>query len=45
MKMIMSLEQLNSIDDVRGFVECTQAVIFGVAATKKSVIDGCKKRW
>jgi len=35
MKMIMSLEQLNSIDDVRGFLEGTQAVIFGVAATKK----------
>ena len=33
--MIMSLEQLNSIDDVRGFLEGTQAVIFGVAATKK----------
>ena len=33
--MIMSLEQLNSIDDVRGFLEGTQAVIFGVTATKK----------
>ena len=33
--MIMSLEQLNSIDDVRGFLEGTHAVIFGVTATKK----------
>ena len=31
----MSLEQLNSIDDVRGLLEGTQAVIFGVTATKK----------
>jgi hypothetical protein len=38
--MTMSLEQLNSIDDVRVFLEGTQAVIFGVTATKKSVIDG-----
>jgi hypothetical protein len=45
MKMIMSLEQLNSIDDVRSFLEGTRAVIFGVAATKKGVIAGCKKRW
>jgi len=35
MKMIMSLKQLNSIDDVSGFLEGTQAVIFGVTATKK----------
>ena len=33
--MIMSLEQLNSIDDVRGFIEDTRAGIFGVTATKK----------
>jgi hypothetical protein len=33
--MIMSLEQLNSIDDVRDFLEGTQAVIFDVTATKK----------
>jgi hypothetical protein len=35
MKMIMSLEQLNSIHDVRSFLEGTRPVIFGVAATKK----------
>ena len=33
--MIMSLEQLNSIDDVHGFLEGTQAFVFGVAVTKK----------
>ena len=41
--MIMSLEELNSIDDVRGFLEGTQAVIFGVAATKKERYRWVKK--
>jgi|GEM_PF-5837190 len=31
--MIMSLEQLNSIDDVRSFLDGTQTVGFGVATT------------
>jgi hypothetical protein len=35
MKLVMSLEQLNAIDHVLGIHEGTQAVIFGVAATKK----------
>ena len=29
----MSLEQLNTLDDVRYFLDGTQTVIFGVAAT------------
>ena len=33
--MIMTLEQLNYIDDVRGFLQGTQAVIFGVTTTQK----------
>ena len=39
----MSLEQLNSIDDVRGFLEGTQAVIFGVATTKKECYQWVQK--
>jgi hypothetical protein len=39
--MTMSLEQLNSIDDVRVFLEGTQAVIFGVTATKKERYRWC----
>jgi hypothetical protein len=33
MKTIMSLEQLNTLDDVRYFLDGIQAVIFGVTAT------------
>jgi hypothetical protein len=33
MKMIMNLEQLNTLDDVRYFLDGTQAVIVGVATT------------
>jgi hypothetical protein len=35
MKTIMSLEQLNSMDDVRHFLDGTQAVAFGVATNKQ----------
>jgi hypothetical protein len=35
MKMIMNLEQLNTLDDVRYFLDGTQTVIYGVSATKK----------
>jgi hypothetical protein len=33
MKTIMSLVQLNTLDDVRYFLDGTQAFIFGVSAT------------
>jgi transposase InsO family protein len=35
MKMIMRLEQLTSLEDVRQFLEGTQAVAFGVATSKQ----------
>jgi len=36
MKTIMSLEQLNSIEDIRHFLDGTQAVAFGVATSKQA---------
>jgi hypothetical protein len=33
MKLIMNLEQLDTFDDVLYFLDRTQTVIFGVAAT------------
>jgi len=35
MKTIMKLEQLNSLDDIRHFLDGTQAVIFSVATNKQ----------
>jgi hypothetical protein len=43
MKMIINLEQLNTLDDVRYFLDGTQAVIVGVAATKKERYRWVKK--